>query len=473
MSLPWINFEIAYVTIELESAFLVAAGDNDNLYDSVFVTDANGLPCIPGESLAGVLRHALAGDDCPEENPKCREVFGYQASGEGRASRIRVSYGHVHTQRDKPVAFRGADISTDPVLAALCAGVGRDHVRIGKYGAAEAAGKFDERLIPAGARFTFEICLSDEAGIKLDEIVNLLRSPGVRIGGKTRRGMGKFKVVRALSARFDLSKKEDLKKLGELPVALEAAVSSKVLKPLNLPKAQELSSHLSGTIKLKPLGTWMVGGGEPTGKEPVRHRKGGDAGEWDRLPLSEVRIDWPSGMGKVAEGKSAPYLLPASSVKGAVRHRTGFHARRLKGDWYTGDPANHTGFDESEVALFGDVRSGKDGKPGIVYFSDVYLAPETQLQVLQHVSLDRFTQGPMDHMLYDELALIGGELSIEVTIDAGLLKDDIAREALDAALCDLVEGRLALGAGRGHGRFKGEITWHGNKSLVAKEMELC
>jgi hypothetical protein len=108
-----------------------------------------------------------------------------------------------------------------------------------------------------------------------------------------------------------------------------------------------------------------------------------------------------------------------------------------------------------------------------VYLSDVYLSPETSLQALQHVSLDRFTQGPMDHLLYDELALIGGKLEVGISIDVSQLTDEYAKKALAAALDDLCQGRLSIGAGRGHGRFKGEVKWHNSRTLIEKEAGVC
>ena len=479
MSHPWVNFEVAYITIELESAFLVEAGDNDRLADAVFVTDANGLPCIPGESLAGVLRHALAGDDCPEKNLRCREVFGFQEKSCGQASRVRLSYGHVHGQDDRPVPFRGAKLAGDTVLSALQAGVVRDHVRIGKHGAAEDKAKFDELLIPAGARFTFEITLSKEAQSSAAEFVSLLSRPEVRIGGKTRRGMGQFRVVKAVHTEFDLTKKDDLKRLGALPVALELAAVNKSLKTLEVSKVGTRSSYLNGTVLLRPTGTWMIGGGSATGRASESKVKKEGSGEQDapldRLPLSEKRIRWKQSgpiLGTVESGRETPYLLPASSVKGAVRHRTAFHARRLNGDWY--DPSKTYGeSDKVEDLLFGNIRGGDKGKPGVVYLSDVYLPADTKVQLLQHVSLDRFTQGPMDHMLYDELALCGGEIAINISVDESQIQDDRAKEALAAAIEDLCQGRLALGAGRGHGRFTGQVTWENNKTLVSKVGAVC
>ena len=43
-------------TIELDSPLIIGTGKGDSLHDAVFVQDANGLPVIPGTTIAGVLR---------------------------------------------------------------------------------------------------------------------------------------------------------------------------------------------------------------------------------------------------------------------------------------------------------------------------------------------------------------------------------------------------------------------------------
>lgn len=458
MITPWQKFQLAYVTIELETAFLIGAGESDHLFDSVFVTDANGYPSIPGESLAGVLRHALG--------EKAEALFGYQRRDEGEASRIRFSFAHCHGQDDRPVAFRSSPVQ-DPVLSALAAGVGRDHVRIGKHGAAEQRGKFDELVVPAGARFTFEICLSGESQVGLEELVGLLAGPDLYIGGKTRRGLGRFKVVRVCSASFDLAQKEDLQKLGRLPVALERAVVSPETKPMVLPKPFQRPDTYHAVLKLKPIGTWMVGGGIPTGREPQREKDG----PWDRVPLSERKVVWTRQgereRGTVIADQDAPYLLPGSSVKGSLRHRTAFHLRRLQQIWTDQEVPQ-------EAELFGDIRGKQEGRPGCVFISDLFVAATTPLEGFQHVSLDRFTQAPMDHLLYDELALGSCQLEVQVSIQIQPTDANrVSRQALQAALTDLAEGRLALGAGRGHGRFIGSVEWLDKRELLKEEALTC
>jgi CRISPR/Cas system CSM-associated protein Csm3 (group 7 of RAMP superfamily) len=466
----WKKFDQALVTIELETAFIVAAQDGDTLFDSVFVSDANGLPCIPGDSLAGILRHALADGKDPQTCERCRKVFGFQQHDSGDASKIRVSFAHPHGKDNLPVACRLAKID-DPVLAALAAGVGRDHVRIGGHGAVDERGKFDELLVPAGARFTFEIALSSESGLQVSDILKLLAASSWRIGGRTRSGLGRFKVIQCLSASFDLSNKDSLERLSKLPVALEKAAVSTILKPTKIPTAGPSTTDRTGKIRLKPIGTWVVGGGISTGREPERSKDN----SWKSIPLSERRISWSTDRGEVLSEDKTPYLLPASSVKGALRHRTAFHARRLRQEWM----GKHEPTTPEEEYLFGEVRGNsvrRDvlGSAGKVYLGDVYINPDIALQSLQHVSLDRFTQGPMDHLLFDELCL--GQYSLELEIEIRLPKDDsedIARQALTAALQDLCEGRLAIGAGRGHGRFKGKIEWPNGNPLRLGEAVKC
>lgn len=466
MKSPWQSFQLAYITIELETAFIIGAGESDHLFDSVFVTDASGLPSIPGESLGGVMRHALASADGSRRDSRCQKLFGFQERDDGEASRIRISFAHCHGQDDRPVAFR-ADLSKDPVLGALVAGVGRDHVRIGMHGAVDQRGKFDELLVPAGARFTFEICLSDESPVPLQELIALLAGPDLYIGGKTRRGLGRFKVIRARGARFDLTRKDDLQKLSRIPVALERACLSSELKSLELPKPALRDDAFHATLKLKPIGTWMVGGGIPTGREPQREKEG----PWDRLPLSERKIIWTRQgdreQGQVLTDEKAPFLIPGTSVKGALRHRTAFHLRRLQEIWTAEEVPE-------EAALFGDVRGAKEGLPGRVFIGDVYLAANTPMEGLQHVSLDRFTQAPMDHLLYDELVLGACELELKLSVHLPPESDNLlARKALTAALTDLCEGRLAIGAGRGHGRFLGALEWQKGRHLLREEAVTC
>lgn len=465
---PWSTFDLGLVTIEFESPFLIGASEADQLHDEVFVTDANGLPCIPGPTLAGILRHALASDE--EGRAAADQLFGFQAADGGEASRLRVSFASVHGADDRPVPFRGAR-SDDPVLAFLKAGAARDHVRIDMRGVADGRGKFDVLAVPAGARFSFELMVSHDSGQRLADVLALLGRAELRVGRHGRSGLGRFKVVRALGASFDLAQAADIRRLGEVPVALEQQAGSKALKPLPIATAKAGSAWAHAHITLVPIGTWVVGGGTATGREPASGRDR----EWGRLPLAERRVTWTrrgeTEVGAVVDPKQAPYVIPGSSIKGVLRHRTAFHARRLAGAWLEAgmaDPAPT----EAEHALFGSIRDEDAGEPGRVFCADSQVAHDTPIVALNHVSLDRFTQGPMDHLLFDELALGEARIELRLAVRLDAAVDATARRALIAAVDDLCAGRLALGAGRGHGRFRGKVTWTG-APLLQEEVAAC
>jgi CRISPR/Cas system CSM-associated protein Csm3 (group 7 of RAMP superfamily) len=436
----------------------VGVGGWDPLHDASFATDANGLPALPGTSIAGVLRHAAA--DAWGDAESVQAVFGFQRRDQGRASRLEVSWGQVHGQHDLPVPFLGATLGGDEVLAFLAAGVLRDHVRIGARGAVDGRGKFDELMVPAGARFTFELALHEVPGKTLADLVALLHAPSIRLGAGSRKGLGRFRVVQAAGRSFDLAKTEDRRSMSELPRGLHDAVPQGFLQPVCPPTPQGSVRWRTGTLVLDPQDYWIIGRGDPHRPE---HRKGkGDEARYvDTVPVEQRRVVWAEGAGRLEDPEP---VVPATAVKGALRHRMAFHARRLRGQFCDEvNPAEGDFTDPDSVPevreVFGTVKDRTDGLPGRVLLSDGR-ATGWRWGRLDHVSLDRFTQGPMDHLLFSEAPLYRGRIQLDVAVDVRELGPE-ARVALRRALDDLLQGRLAIGAGasRGHGYCVGEIAW--------------
>lgn len=490
----FVRFDLARVTIELQAPLTIGTGGGDELRDSVCVTDAGGLPAIPGTSIAGALRRALGGDEGPD-GEAMRALFGFQEQNQGASSRLEVSWAQVHGQDDRPVAFRSLP-SDDPVLAAVGAGVTRDHVRLNGAGVVDDRGKFDETLVPAGARFTFELRLDDPKEGEFDRVIEALVS--LRLGGRTRRGFGTIKLVRVLRGSFDLCNEADRARYAGWPRALEVQVPRDVLSAPAAPQAAAVAppDHVAHVLlELTPEDYWIFGGGTPVRDEHycTERREGGRSErrkERDHVPVTETRITWtPDGKGSVEDKPS--HLVPASSVKGALAHRTAFHYRRLTGAWLAArdESGGDGGCTVSPVApedarapgrpaalepLFGGAKGGvgggsEEGTPGRFFPGDVYLpvgAPgQPQYGALSHVSLDRFTGGPVAGKLFSEAPLYGGGLRLEVAIDTrlpgGERWDPNLIRAFECAVDDLCHGRLALGAAanRGHGTFKGQATW--------------
>lgn len=478
-------FDLARVTIQLDSPLTIGTGSPDDLRDAVCVTDPNGLPTIPGSSIAGVLRHLVAAGRDPDTDPTCRAVFGYQSKSEGQSSAVEVSWAHVHDAANQPVSHRPADTALDDVLVFLTAGIVRDHVRLNGFGAVDGDGKHDVGAVPVGARFTFELIVPSGCPRSVAVLVDLLHGPTARFGSGTRRGRGAFHVVSALSRSFDLRNAADRAALLRVPRDIGTPVPDGVLLPLPLERSVA-DGFVTATLELTPEDFWLIGGGSPealgrmgdaaTAAWPVTSTVSGSV---DLAPLSEQRIVWREDRASIAV---PAFVIPASAIKGPLRHRTAYHLRRLKKQW--GEMSERPLEEIPElVTLFGSVKrqeagmAAEDepfGQPGRIVIDDVW--PEAAVPLpIDHVSIDRFTGGPLGGHLFREAPLGGtAPIKVQLTVDtrdggrggqsASGGVGPVAWEALNAALSDLCEGRLALGGGgsRGHGHVRGTVRWVGD-----------
>lgn len=434
---------VARATIEFETPFIIGTGGDDLFFDDVFVADANGLPALPGSSLAGILRHAWAEAGLDDGS----DIFGCQNGDQGQGSRLSVSWGCIHDSHNRPVEGIVFDRQRldDPVLAEARTLSARDHVRISHRGTAADKGKFDERSVSAGHRFTFELLLEGKESDtdSWNRLLSLLKSDAIRIGGKTRRGYGQFKVVSLRAARFNLGSRQDFDAYCALPVALA--------QPSTLPDVLgEIPGSASGAATatlsdLRPEAFWMIGGGfDP---------------DVDMAPLKANRIVWDGDKAKVDRDR---VIVPGTSVKGAISHRVAFHYNRLS-KTFAGEgvnPEEHTGENNKAVReLFGfckDSKNGRnEGQRGRVIISDLFVEKPGDQKILNHVSIDRFTGGArvLEGALFDEKPFHGGDgFTVKVIIaDPDGISDANVRKALALALEDLASGRLGIGAGTGRG----------------------
>ncbi|MDI9631258.1 MAG: RAMP superfamily CRISPR-associated protein [Acidobacteriota bacterium] len=485
------NREIARVTVELASPLAIGSGAWDDLVDSPFALDASGLPTIPGTSLAGVLRAAW--QRCQTKDiPSAQDVFGFQkraqnGQADGKASCVEISFAAIHGADDRPVGPRlsAAEIAADPLLRLAQLPVVRPHVRLNHLGAADATerGLFDRSQVAAGHRFTFEIAVVDSKPEVLDRLLGLLAAGEVRLGGRGRSGLGELRLKRVLRRRFDLQKKNDFDDFCGLPVDLHEPVGDELLPTVPEEELQDLAGlvqpgrgAVTATLTVSPRGFWLVGGGRPAddpagGKPP------------DILPYREPCVVWGRGEAGRETGSlrldSPELVVPASALRGALRHRMAFHANRLAnpGCWADDvkDPTklrDHDGLRHVHVcALFGEaVAHGTGGnpdrgRPGRVWVDDVRPVPQDSTRI-PHVALDRFTGGPIDGALFEEEALWRGaawevRIRIEPPPSGEAEAPPEARRALGQAIADLAAARLQIGSGsgRGNGWLEGKVEW--------------
>lgn len=444
--------QLARIILETETPLVIGSGNKDIKTDSVVAKDINELPYIPATTLAGLIRHSL-----PEE---LQEYWmGFQKKKDGEGSRIMLSEGKILSADGNPID--GLNLDEDAVTR-LCHELPiRQHVRINQQGTAVKNGKFDEEIVPKGVRFCFEIELmaeKDKPGI-MDTILSIIQSDGFRIGSGSRSGFGKIEVVGILRRDLDLCVPNEL----ELYLGKSASLA-KAWEGYRLytPSETKVSDYILYTLELRPVDFMFFGSGF------------GD----ERSDMTFVRepvITWEKGKATIVEQERV-ILIPASSVKGALAHRTAYHYNRLEevfADKKTAEELEkNTGKENKAVkTLFGSEgdRKGKNKQRGNILFSDIIEKQKAPLEkkVLNHVKIDRFTGGAVDGALFSEEVLYapGKTFNLELMLRKTAVdeKDGKIVKAFEAALTDLCKGYLPLGGGvnRGNGTFKGKLNKNG------------
>ncbi|HOC01066.1 MAG TPA: RAMP superfamily CRISPR-associated protein [Verrucomicrobiota bacterium] len=478
---------LARITLELETPLHIGTGQEWDESDAGVVLDPNGLPTIPLTSLIGVLREAFAKHT--EDDNTTKELFGWQGSnnkgeGIGQGSRLSGSFGCIHDAANKPVyglvpperfklsaelaatlskrRMNGEEIpwqadDPDPVLAAALRPTLRDHARHNECGVADrgekSGGKFDELVVCTGHRFTFELELIGRRGTDeahWDDLFLLLANPLTRVGGKSRRGLGRFRILRVLRRTFDLAS-GDFEDYADYDARLDVPIPASEIEPR---KWEEHSPKVTAppciTITLMPRFFWIFGTGEDI------------EGDSDRAPVRDQRIVWTND---VPDLRSNVLYLPGSGMKGALRHRAWFHAQAKFGHF--ADAPNEDGLKNALTLITGLFGNESDAKraqlqPGILYPDDQFELVDAPVADLQyHNSIDRFTASARDHLLFDEKPLwrsgkekvvtAAAQPGLQFTLQLRRTLEPSEAEVLTKCLDDLIHARLAIGGGSGRG----------------------
>ena len=437
---------LAHVIIEAKTPLKVGGGKNDLFLDAPVQRDWNGLPMILGTSVAGILRRALednAGKDAANEifgtkrkekdrseNEKARKDKNKKEDEDLLGSRLIVS--NALLLDEKGMVCEELLLEKSEFLRLFDILPIRDHVAIGANGTAKDAGKFDEEVVFKGTRFKFSLEL-DGSKEEFERILNLLSDPALRLGGGSSKGFGSLEILEIKWGEFGLH--EYTSSLNDNPNRLSN---------FDL-KGKTNEEFIKYELKISPDDFFMFGSGF------------GD-NEADHTPVIESIISYKTG--KLSEQK---ILIPASSVKGALSHRTAFHFNKINKQF--GEKAKVGSENEAVREIFG-YEKNKNGKgsKGKILISDCFLdydeAKDTK--VFEHVSIDRFTGGAIDSALFQEKAAAKRDkFTIEILLKKGACDD--AKKAFERALKDVVHGRLPLGGAttKGYGFFKGEAIKYG------------
>jgi len=435
--------------IEAATPLSIGTGEKDIITDQLVARDINGMPYIPGTTLAGIFRHAI-------DDRTANDLFGFQDSKNGMGSQIIFTSAHLVGENGTIID----GLQQDPLQSNFYEHYRnlpvRQHVRINYKGTNENTGKFDEQVIFKGSRFCFEIeLLSDGKNqTQYEEVLSELFSNTLRIGGGSRSGFGEIMVVECHTAYLDLTKQKDLEKYLNKTSSLNDT-SLKGVANTYVGSMTYSNIYKRYQVMLEPEDYFLIGSGFGNN----------DA---DITPVTEQIVTWDhENKGSFSDDQ---VLIPASSVKGCIAHRLAFHYNKLNGQFAdrmeVGEFKMFTGSNNKAVnTLFGSEDSNNP-KRGHVLISDIIEAPKTgiiQKKLLNHVSIDRFTGGTIDGALFTEEIIYGKnqafELNILVHIDAFPKDDPNIEKAFNLTLKDIVTGHLPIGGGtnRGNGIFSGKV----------------
>lgn len=436
---------LARFIIEATTPITLGTGEKDIFTDALIAKDVNGLPYIPGTSIAGVVRSMLD----PDKNS---ELFGFQEYNKGKGSEISFTEAKLLDSNGVPVdgIKNKSFVEVDSVLSKYATLPIRQHVRINDKGTAADMGKYDEQVVFAGSRFCFEIeIVSDKDHTdQLNTIINAVSHESFRLGGGTRKGFGEISIVDLKCVTLDLTDPEKLAKYLSKSSNLAESESWSGWEKGNSDKKED-SGWKTYELEISPIDFTMFGSGF-----------GDDEGNADMTTVKASKVQWTDdNKGKLEEQL---VLIPATSLKGALRHRTAYHYNIKKGikaeELSEEQMQDALENNEAEIALFGCNKDNEFSR-GNVILNDI-IAQKAESKILQHIAVDRFTGGTLDGALFAEQVDYSADKTYSTKI---LVNSNVKEEYLEAfenSLKDLAGGKLPLGGGvnRGHGFFSGRIN---------------
>lgn len=440
--------QIARLTIEAATPLAVGTGAGNIVTDAPVARDTNGLPFIPATSMAGVIRHALE-----ERDTDVDSVFGYHDKKGGEGSKVIFTDAVMVGAEGLPVDGLHPIDWSNPFYAHYQELPIRQHVRIGSDGTAMDTGKFDNEVVYAGTRFVFEMeLLTETQGDRLREIAARLYDSTFRIGGRTRSGYGRLKVVDCGMATLDLTDEADLQSYLEKSSCLAKAWNR--FEPWDMGCCRtDDSGWTRYVLSLSPSDFFLFGSG--LGDEDA-----------DNTPVTEPKVEWTDGKPRMTARK---ILIPGASVKGALAHRTAYHYNKLRQLFADNSEGEKTEKQNPAVTtLFGTAGNGngkdKDKQRGHVLIGDMLEADaDGNTKVFFHNRIDAFTGGTVDGALFQEKSVYGKDSTayrLEILVRQTALDDTDVKNAFEQALLDLCDGLLPLGGAvnRGYGIFTGTMT---------------
>lgn len=398
-------------------------------------------PFIQAASLAGAMRDYSAA--VFDEEEVC-SLFGARRTEEGEnaaenGSRIVLSDGLFPAE--------GFSIELRP------------HVAIDpKTGAAKTKAKFNMEYVGTGSAFVFEITArsseaeSEKTEKMIEEVLAALAGGQILLGGKKSSGCGRTELLSVMKKTYDMTKEDERKewakstdiysiemeeKTDDLRKNFQMQLGREGCRDVREQLSDKEGCRIRYTVTLtgSPEGEMLIRSLRP----PLAGEEGGEnkeerASDKDRTPDKDS-----------IRNAQSEYILPGSSIRGVLRHRTEAIATYLE------EKGRLSSAETLTESMFGRAAKGKEpAVSGNVFTKDALIKGARSIEQ-KRIHIDKFTGGVMYNKLFTERAVTGDELTIEVDILAGEDADAAAALVL-LVLRDAAVRAVGFGSGYSIGR---------------------
>jgi CRISPR/Cas system CSM-associated protein Csm3 (group 7 of RAMP superfamily) len=379
-----------------------------------------GVPLLPGTSIAGALRSHLA-----------NYLGGY---GSVEDSKVATLFGTPRADESGPqsplIVFDSMGKLPDGLSIEI-----RDGVKIApEHGTAERGKKFDMEVLPAGTLFPLRFELIVEDLDKETDLVSLLvaalsglTEEEISLGARRSRGLGAVRVHKWKAQRHDLTSQD-----GWLGWLLSDTQHPIPADTLSLPSTRE------ACIKAYPRTRTFVNFEDKRNRIVVDVTLSFRGGLLVRSPA--VTAEAPDAVHISSGGQS---VLPGTSLAGVLRNRATRIARFVRSD--------HGDGEKWVKNMFGPPSKGRsdlDFRASRLRISESILMDGTRLRPTR-IQIDRFTQGVARGALFEEEPHYNGKVVVRM-----MLRDPQKGETglFLLILKDLLSGDINVGGAGSVGR---------------------
>ena len=437
-------FYIAKITIEMRSALKIGSGFSSGNSDSPIDVDANNLPIIRGSGIKGAIKSSEKIINL-FENEKFNNLFGYSEKDSAKAGEL--TFGSARILDEKGKACEGLIVDKSDFVKKLEIKRERQRNSMSDKRAVKKSAKFDEEIVMKGSRFqfflTFETKNEDDA--TWENVLSIFYDKHLSFGAGRTRGFGFFNIVSCEYKKFNPNKDEDLKNYLDFTYSLHDNLDEWNNFELESTETQN-DKYENYTIELEPEFYYQFGAG--FGDNRV-----------DSIAKEEDIVIYSDKDAKI----ESYYMIPFSSIKGALSHRTAYKYNKLNKVFINEDDTdpdnieNNIGTNNAVKAIFGEEKDSalKKGAAGHIIGFDIYIDKD-KVSVLKtdHNTISELEGGVVDSHLFSKSA-ISSDFVLEISVEKSALKEEEIKSAFELALKDLKSGYLLLGGktSTGYGMF--------------------